>query len=438
MATFKRYNLSDSKIRELANVFYLEQGNVPGVAACASHACNYLEKWQSKKYKDPYECVLYSGWWSNETSVRQRMATNKATQAMIDATKDVIVNGNRTLPSYVDEYDWINDIVSATNNGKAINMQDRSQYKSSVTVVKNKYGSTWTFYCFPDGANGVNDPFGYISKPSDSSEVIEVNEAHAGVLGTAITKDDIVEKAIKWMENLAGNPSHGYDQQHRWGEKGDYDCSSAVITAWETSGVPVKKNGATYTGDMAAVFKKCGFADVTSKVNLSTGAGLVRGDVLLNHSKHTAMYCGNGKEVEASVNEKGTATGGVPGDQTGKEILIRDYRNFPWNVVLRYGSGSSSGNSKENQNGAESATKCTSIKLSEVEFGDIGASVTVLQTLLNLYGYKGANGKSLTVDGEFGANTHFAVKDFQAASGLWIDGVAGKDTFNKLKEGLKI
>ena len=43
---------------------------------------------------------------------------------------------------------------------------------------------------------------------------------------------------------------HGYDQDDRWGLYGDYDCSSAVITAWESAGVPVKTHGATYTGNM--------------------------------------------------------------------------------------------------------------------------------------------------------------------------------------------
>jgi hypothetical protein len=144
------------------------------------------------------------------------------------------------------------------------------------------------------------------------------------------------EAAISWMENTARNNAHGYDQRYRWGEKGDYDCSSAVITAWQTAGVPVKTRGATYTGNMKAVFLACGFTDVTGRVNLRTGAGLVRGDVLLNTTHHTAMYCGNGLEVEASINEKGTAVGGAPGDQTGREFLIRSYRNFPWNCVLRY------------------------------------------------------------------------------------------------------
>lgn len=151
--------------------------------------------------------------------------------------------------------------------------------------------------------------------------------------GIEMTK---TEKAIRQMETWAKDNSHGYDQDYRWGEKGDYDCSSAVIQAWQNAGVPVKSGGATYTGDMKNVFLKNGFVDVTSKVNVATGAGLIRGDVLLNTIHHTAMYCGNGKEVEASINEKGTAHGGKPGDQTGKEFLIRSYRNYPWNCVLRY------------------------------------------------------------------------------------------------------
>lgn len=152
------------------------------------------------------------------------------------------------------------------------------------------------------------------------------------------------EKATKQMESWAQDSSHGYDQDYRWGEKGDFDCSSAVIQAWQNVGVPVKAKGATYTGDMRTVFLSCGFKDVTSKVNRSTGSGLLRGDVLLNETHHVAMYCGNGKEVEASINEKGTAHGGQPGDQTGKEFLIRSYRNYPWDCVLRYSENGAAAN----------------------------------------------------------------------------------------------
>lgn len=138
------------------------------------------------------------------------------------------------------------------------------------------------------------------------------------------------------MIKTANDPRHGYDQIHRWGERSDYDCSSAVITAWEHAGVPVRFAGATYTGNMYSAFKKCGFVDITQSVNLKTGSGLKRGDVLLNRRYHTAMYIGGGQIAQASINEKGTAVGGAPGDQTGKEFLIRSYYNYPWDYVLRY------------------------------------------------------------------------------------------------------
>lgn len=145
-----------------------------------------------------------------------------------------------------------------------------------------------------------------------------------------------IENAVNWMISTANNNIHGYDQQYRWGEHGDYDCSSAVITAWENAGVPVKSNGATYTGNMYSVFKKCGFVDVTRSVDRATGRGIQRGDVLLNRLNHTAMSIGNGQIVQASINEKGNVTGGNPGDQTGKEFYIRSYYNYPWDYVLRF------------------------------------------------------------------------------------------------------
>lgn len=143
-----------------------------------------------------------------------------------------------------------------------------------------------------------------------------------------------IKLAAEWMIGLATDDSHGYDQIHRWGP--DYDCSSAIITAWEQAGVPVKSKGASYTGNMYSIFRKCGFLDVTGMVNLSSGYGLQYGDVLLNTVSHTAMYIGNNQIVHASINEKGSTVGGVSGDQTGREICIRSYYNKPWDYVLRF------------------------------------------------------------------------------------------------------
>lgn len=152
-----------------------------------------------------------------------------------------------------------------------------------------------------------------------------------------------IEKAVQGAISIANDNSHGYDQGSRWGNP-DYDCSSLLITVWQNAGVPVKTNGATYTGNMYSVFTSCGFRDVTNTIYLSNGSGLQRGDVLLNHVSHTAMYIGDGQVVQASQNEFGGITGGKPGDQTGREIWVTGYYNYPWDCVLRYpGGGTGSG-----------------------------------------------------------------------------------------------
>ena len=145
----------------------------------------------------------------------------------------------------------------------------------------------------------------------------------------------IIQNAIKWAVGIASDSSHGYDQTYRWGP--NYDCSSLVISAYEQAGAGVKTAGATYTGNMKKAFILKGFTDVTHAVNLSTGAGMLPGDVLLHERNHTAMHIGNGQLVQASGNERGGITGGQTGDQTGGEIHVRSYYNYPWDCVLRLG-----------------------------------------------------------------------------------------------------
>lgn len=143
-----------------------------------------------------------------------------------------------------------------------------------------------------------------------------------------------IETYVQNAINIANDNTHGYSQVNRWGK--DYDCSSLVITVVENAGIPVKsKGGATYTGNMLSAFKRCGFTDVTKRVNLATGAGLIRGDILLNRTHHTEIYVGNGRNVGAHSSETGGVTGQT-GDQTGKEICTNAYYNYPWTNVLRY------------------------------------------------------------------------------------------------------
>lgn len=161
-----------------------------------------------------------------------------------------------------------------------------------------------------------------------------------------------IDNAIAYVRAIS-NTNHGYSQINRWAgqgngdvkitsalfksipKTGDFDCSSLVISAYQYAGVDVFKNGATYTGNMYNAFVKCGFEDITSKVNRTTGAGLQAGDVLLNKQCHTAIMISSTQLAQASISETGGITG-KSGDQTGKEIHTRSYYSYPWDCVLRY------------------------------------------------------------------------------------------------------
>lgn len=244
-----------------------------------------------------------------------------------------------------------------------------------------------------------------------------------------------MEKAIRQMEEWAIDDSHGYDQVYRWGEKGDYDCSGAVFQALENAGIPAKtysfsKYGCAYTGTIAPVLIHFGFKNVINSVNLSTGAGMKRSDILLCEKRHVAMYCGNGKEVEASINEKRTATGGKPGDQTGKEFLIRPYRNYPWTHVFRLeedGMSEADIETVENTTGGKYM-----FDVGNVQMGSTGNDVKLLQMLLKSNGINGKDGKPLSIDGAAGTNTDYAIRKYQKDNGLSVDGCAGPKTWKSI------
>ena len=74
--------------------------------------------------------------------------------------------------------------------------------------------------------------------------------------------------------------------------------------------------------------------------------------------------------------------------------------------------------------------KEVTVKLPIIKNGSKGDAVRTLQTLLNAKGYKGKNGKALTVDGIFGTNCGYAVESFRKSvkltAGKTVDGDAWK------------
>lgn len=235
----------------------------------------------------------------------------------------------------------------------------------------------------------------------------------------------VIESAVQWAINTANDNSHGYSQVDRWGP--DYDCSSFVISAFEQAGLKVKEAGASYTGNMRGAFLACGFVDVTNQIGLSSGYGMEAGDVLLNYSAHTCLHIGNGKVANCRTNE-GNAQAG---DQSGNEIRIQSYWNYPWNCVLRFKANQNSGtvpptelkNDEQNFKSEDHSWKPKTIGMSNAYSTDC----VVLQSLLNAHHF--ACGSA---DGFYGPKTQAAVNAAQKYYGLTVDGICGQKTWEKL------
>ena len=169
-----KYDVSEEDLQFLANVGYCEQGNnMAGIKAEITLATNRYELKKSK-YSSVVDYVKRSGWFACAKT------TKVAGPDAVEAVRDVVVKGNRTLPIYIDEHDCFNcnkslcdngnrgDICKLVTDGKTYESMDyiknRGNYVKNRTVIYNKYGGVYTFYSFPCKSC---DPFGYTKSAYD-------------------------------------------------------------------------------------------------------------------------------------------------------------------------------------------------------------------------------------------------------------------------------
>lgn len=224
----KKYTLSDSEIRQIANLAVQENGE-SAVADEVSLMANLFEL--QTKYTNIYNYIRNGGWFSRAAHYMDNGSSSSNARAIV---KDVLVNGNRTLPAYINEHDCFSDITSATNYGSAISKTNRSSYIKDVTIIKNRYGSTYIFYKFP---TPYSDPFGYtasaynkIKGKDNSSEPAASIDTLSGYTFTPfLVKKGSQGQSVLAMQTLL--KGLGYKGSNGKALTLDGDCGSNTIYA---------------------------------------------------------------------------------------------------------------------------------------------------------------------------------------------------------------
>ena len=150
-----KYSLTDAQKKKIAGMVIGEYGSdLNGMKAVASHMANLYEinlfnNSSCTKGKTFYEYITSPvgscGWYATYNAAPTTNAN------ALKAVEDVLINGNRTLPLYIDEFDWYpNDILGASS------LSDSNSYKVGVTKLENKYDSKGTYYCITKASHDAN------------------------------------------------------------------------------------------------------------------------------------------------------------------------------------------------------------------------------------------------------------------------------------------
>lgn len=244
---------------------------------------------------------------------------------------------------YADNQNYALDVDSASTEDYA-NVQ--------AYEVNDTSAQEWYIYELPDGCLQIINAYSW--------KALDVYAGGYEEVPDVLSLSNVPNVAASLMEHLCEHNWHGYTQgSGRWGdgegvcvvrvddvdyevEQGDRDCSSAVISAYQSALKGTAYEGvldaATYTGNMRSVFVNSGLFEWHP---MWDGFIAQRGDIYLNEVSHTAMCTSAIPDMlaEFNINEFGGITGGATGDQTGAESRIAPYYNFPWDGILAWIGG---------------------------------------------------------------------------------------------------
>lgn len=240
-----------------------------------------------------------------------------------------------------------------------------------------------------------------------------------------------ISKSIAAMDKACRVWSLGYDQGNRWDIRngGECDCSSLVIWALRQGGFAT--GDASYTGNLSANLTRHGWKRLPPDLNT-----LQPGDILLNDTHHVCMVVrGRGRNAiiaQASIDERGRASGGRGGDQTGRETNERQAYVYShgWDCILRYAGAQAAPKPSKGKVAVDGYWGPDTTRALQRHFGTPVDGVVSSQYAGNRSILKACTGGFEWVSKPQGSQL---VTKMQKALGVGADGILGAQTVNALE-----
>lgn len=385
--------------------------------------------------------VFYDLEWAQQRSLGKQAVENIAVSFLTRIKKAGYKVGiycnldwyNNVLSDALKQYDcWIAR-YPANDNGS---VQERLRPSVGVGWQYSSKGKV-------PGINGSVDMNVFYKDYRDSDQ--------KGETKVSLTKGQIIQNvrndAVDFAVRIANDNDHGYSQRIRSlyeiNVPKSFDCSSLTLTAYYyaflknglTQQARYLKEHCSYTGNMLEMLN-CGFEVVAR--NQTAHAQMIKGDLELNTTHHVAMAIGKDNIVHARSSEGTTDTK----DNSGNEIRTQPWYLYShgWTHRLRFtGKGidfSKLISTSESKPTATTTSKGAGYMFEPklVKLGSEGTSVLLLQEILIARGFKGKNGKALSLSRKADENTIYALKQYQKSRNgvLVVDGECGTNTWKDL------
>ena len=188
--------LDNNYLNKFALAGAAEQGSLEGMKFELSLLANLYDKNCSSYNSDcnytaaSLENYLLNGrdgWFHSNTKAAYNSG-GTASFEQVMAAKDILVDGNRTVPKNIDEHDGIGDYIITYSPTGSTDTSNAANYVSGETIIHNGSGSTWTFYSWCDGETSKTgtvtsscDPFGYTGEVSDDSANTPLQQPYSDV-----------------------------------------------------------------------------------------------------------------------------------------------------------------------------------------------------------------------------------------------------------------